>query len=194
MSRRSVRFALPPVSPVQMALISSPPARTRARPRPRALPVSTAHTKTLILAEARPRYPVSYIALSKQPRELSLALKLAAAPRQPGPLRIVPSSPHLVARPKSKVLDRAMPLSFQKSCPCPLSRRCANWRPAPPMPKFYSPAYQVPRDLPQLPRERLAKVLNPPPRLALAPISLARDHHALRNRAKPRATAASLKY
>ena len=167
---------LPPVTPVQMSLISSPPS---LRPkRPRALPLSTAHIKIQLLAESRPRYPVSYIALSKTPRELKLAMKLATAPREPGPILTTPSNRYLIPTPKSKVLDRCTPLSFEKVCPCPISRRCGNWKPSPPMPKFYSPSYTFPRDLPEMPSDRLFKVMNPPPRTVIKPLSIARDHHA----------------
>ncbi|XP_014205616.1 extensin-like [Copidosoma floridanum] len=175
---RSSRYPpLPPISPVQLALVSSPPTYHTTR----ALPMSPAHTRCILLAAARPRYPVPYVALSPQPRSLSLALKLATAPREPGPLRLAPSHPCLIPTPKSKTLSRCPPLSFRKTCPCPLSRRCGNWRPSPPMPKFFSPAYPLmPRYVPEVPQDRLARAMRPEPRPVFLGLSL--ENHALKRR------------
>lgn len=178
MPRPSRYPPLPPVSPVQLALISSPPPRLY---RGRALPISPAHTRSLLLAAARPRYPVSYIAVTRTPRELSLALKLATAPREPGPIRLWTSNRYLVPTPKSPTLHRNIPLSFEKYCPCPVSRRCGNWKPSPPRPKFYSPPYPAPRALPEMPIERLNKVLYSPPPVYV-PTFVTKVNHALRRR------------
>lgn len=172
---------LPPVSPVQFALVSSPPPWP---PKPRALPMSPAHVRSLLLAAARPRYPISYIAISPNPRPLSLALKLAAAPRDPGPIRITPSNRYIVPDLKSPTLDRYKPLSFEKNCPCPLGRRCGNWRPTPPMPKYYMPSTNPPRNYPLTLRNRVMRTTEPRNVKALFPMStLTKDTcHALRKR------------
>lgn len=186
---RSHRYPpLPPVSPVQMALVSSPPPRA---PRSRALPRSPAYTRSLILAAARPRYPVSYIALTSTPRDLSLALKLATAPREPGPLRITPSNRYLIPTPKSPTLSRCPPLSFEKVCPCPISRRCGNWRPTPAMPKYYSPLYPVGTYLPELPKERLHKALYPEPRRIIPAFNHISESHIMRHHKTKRTTVSS---
>ena len=188
MPRPARCIPLPPVTPIPLGLISLPlpgPPTRRSHP----LRLSPAHTLSMILAEAHPRFPVSYSAISPIPRELSLALKLATAPREPGPLHLFRSNRHLIPTPKSPTLSRCPPLSFAKGCPCPISRRCGNWRPSPPMPKFYSPPFPVSRILPELPRERYYKVMNPPPRPVIPPISLLSSHHALKKR--PRAVVSS---
>ncbi|XP_058797812.1 uncharacterized protein LOC131668020 [Phymastichus coffea] len=187
MVRSTLYPPLPPVSPVQLALISSPPPRPM---RPRALPMSPAHTRSLLLAAARPRYPVSYIALTREPRELKLALKLATVSREPGPVRMRPTEHlrHVMPNPKSPTLSRCPPLSFEKTCPCPISRRCGNWKPSPPMPKYYSPPYVLPRTILEIPATRLAKALAPPPPIDVTLLtrpSLLITHHALKRR-RPR--------
>lgn len=185
MPRRTTLYPpLPPVSPVQLALLSSPPP-----PRQPSLSLSRspAHYRSILLSAARPRYPVPYVALSPNPRSLSLAFKLALAPREPGPLRLRPSNPNLIPIPKSKTLSLCPPLSFQKNCTCPLARKCGNWKPTPPMPKsVYNTSFiGNGRAIPEMPRDRLYKVLyNEPIRVSSESFSIKLENHALKRRSK----------
>ncbi|KAJ8686297.1 hypothetical protein QAD02_022091 [Eretmocerus hayati] len=194
MTRRSLLdLALPPVSPAQLALLLAPPTSSRPSAsslKNRVLPISPAHYRSLLLSSARPRYPVSYVALSRTPRDLSLALKLATAPMEPGPPRPSPrpSSRHLIPVPRSPTLDRGLPASFDKCCPCPLSRRCGNWRPSAPIPKRFSPLTKPSLARLQLPAapdaSRLRRALYPELRTVVSPglMSALTEHHALRRR------------
>lgn len=167
MPRPSRYPPLPPITPSPLNLISSPP-----------------WIRPTLRTPVRPRYPLPYVALTREPRALSLVLKLATAPRELGPLRLRPSNPHLHPAPKSRTLTRCPPPSFEIGCPCPLSRRCGNWRPGPPMPKFFSPPWRLPADITApLPRERLARALKTPPPTPVHLLTLpSRESHVLRRR------------